>query len=61
MNKLPSNETLWLTRISDSGKTLLITSNKDRSTYFIYEQTDSGLEKLGKGLNPLELERKFVE
>lgn len=33
-----------------------VTSNKDRSVYYIY---DKDLKRLGKGASPLELEKKF--
>ena len=33
-----------------------VTSNKDRSVYYIY---DKDFKRLGRGKSPLELERKF--
>lgn len=35
-----------------------ITSNKDRSVYYIY---DKDFKRLGRGKNPLELEKKFFD
>ena len=55
--KIPSNEKLWLTITSESNKTYIVTSNKDRSTYFLYLVNEDKLEKVGKGKNPPELEK----
>ena len=55
--KIPSNEKLWLTITSESNKTYIVTSNKDRSTYFLYLVNEDKLEKVGKGKNPPEVEK----
>ena len=34
------SEILWLTQITSTNKTYLITSNKQRDTYYLYEVID---------------------
>lgn len=51
------SEIRWMSAY-DVNKNLkyTITSNKDRSVYYIY---DKDLRRLGRGTSPPELERKF--
>ena len=51
------NEIRWVS-VYDINRNLryTITSNKDRSVYYIY---DKDLKRLGRGTSPPELERKF--
>ena len=51
------NEVRWVS-VYDINRNLryAITSNKDRSVYYIY---DKDLKRLGRGTSPPELERKF--
>lgn len=61
MNGIPKSETLHVTEISASGEVFYITSKENnRDTYYIYQKTDAGVEKLGKGKSPPELEKKFI-
>lgn len=59
---IPKNETLWVTYLTSKGETsYIITSNKDRSNYFLYKVDDSGkLEKIAKSPTPQELYEKVV-
>lgn len=43
----------------ESAPLFLITSKPLTGMYYIYEFTDSGLSKIGKGQSPSELEEKF--
>lgn len=53
------SETAWLDRYDENHKLLFtITSNFDRSWYYIYDENG---KKLGKARSPDELERKFDE
>lgn len=51
------SEIRWVS-VYDINRNLryIITSNKDRSVYYIY---DKDLKRLGRGTSPSELERKF--
>jgi restriction endonuclease S subunit len=55
MIKIPKNETLWETITSKSGKTYIVTSNKERSTYFLYLVSDNSISKVAKGSTPPDL------
>jgi hypothetical protein len=53
------SEIRWMSAYDiDKNLRYVITSNKDRSVYYIY---DKDLKRLGKGANPTELERKFFD
>lgn len=39
----------------------LITANQPETMFYIYEVVDGRYRKLGKGDNPLELERKYMK
>ena len=58
--KIPSNETLWETITTAKEDIYFVTSNRDRSTYFLYRQIDSGVEKVAKAPVPPEL-IKYIE
>ena len=58
--KIPSNETLWETITTEKGNIYFVVSNRDRSTYFLYKQIDSGVEKVAKAPVPPEL-MKYIE
>ena len=50
------NETVWVTGFDSSGNLkYVITSNADRSLYYIY---DKDYKKLGKAKNPVDLQTK---
>lgn len=61
MQTIPRTEHIWLTNTTASGEVFYITSKENsRDTYYIYRKTDSGVEKLGKGKSPPELEKKYI-
>lgn len=52
------NETLWVTGLDESGNLkYVITSNADRSWYYIY---DKDCKKLGKSKVPTDLQEKYM-
>lgn len=52
------NELLWVTGLDESGNLkYVITSNADRSLYYIY---DKDCKKLGKAKSPVGLEEKYM-
>lgn len=56
-----TNEILWVTYISNEQITHCITSNKDRSVYYLYEYTnDDFVKTTHKAEEPIELEQ-FIE
>lgn len=56
-----NNERLWTTYIVKDSPTYCITSNNDRSTYYLYEYKDNEFVKtIHKSDNPMELE-KFIK
>lgn len=60
LDKVPSNETIWVQYRFDGNITHLITSNRQRDTYYIYEVRGTSLNKLGKGRDPQVLEEKYL-
>lgn len=58
--KYPKGEDVCATCVDKNGNPVfLITSKPSIGYFYIYEFTDSGLIKLGKGQSPLELEDKY--
>lgn len=54
--KIPKNEILWVTQLSENSKQYIITSTRDRSTYILYSVDSNGnLTKIKKGKEPTEL------
>ena len=58
---LPTSEILWLTVTSHSGSVFYITSKQTRDTYYIYQQRQDSISRIGKGKTPDELEKKYVK
>ncbi len=57
MGKIGRNEIIWLSGRDNNGNTrYTITSNTDRTQYYIY---DKDYNKLGKAKTPTELEEKY--
>lgn len=54
------NEIKWV-NIFKNGVKYLVTSDRQRTIYYIYKQVDDDYIKLGKGKNPIELEDKYVK
>lgn len=58
--KYPKGEDVCVTCCERGGKPLFLITTKPLTGYFfLYEFTEDGLVKLGKGQSPLELEEKF--
>lgn len=58
-NEISKNELRWVGIFDKKGnRQYTITSNKDRSLYYIYDKDNN---KLGKSKSPVELERKYVK
>lgn len=56
-----NNETLWVTYVHNERITHCITSNKDRSAYYLYEYVNNDFVKTAhKAEEPTELEQ-FIE
>lgn len=53
--KIPSNEIKWETIKNETGDMFIVTSNKERTLYYIYSVVDDKLEKLGKAKSPPDL------
>jgi hypothetical protein len=57
MARISKNEIVWLHGQGEDGNLkYIITSNIDRSWYYIY---DKDYQKLGKAKTPTELEKKY--
>lgn len=57
---IPNNEIIWVTITDDLGDEYVITSKSDRNIYYLYRLEQEKAVKLGKGDNPLELEKNFI-
>ena len=58
--KIPKNETLWVTHTLNGIEKYVITSNKERSTYFLYKvNIDGTLNKICKGNAPTDFDKKI--
>ena len=55
MNKLPSSETKWETITNENGDVFIVTSNKERSLYYIYSFDGEEYTKIDKARTPPEL------
>lgn len=60
MNKLPSSEILWETITNENGDRFVVTSNKERSLYYIYSVDDKEYTKIDKAKTPPELMKHIV-
>lgn len=58
--KYPKGECGCVRYVNISGQLMFVLTTKNNTDlYFLYEVTENGLVKLGKGKNPSELEEKF--
>ena len=55
MNK---SEKLWVTYTVQDEK-YFITSNADRTTYYLYHQMDGKTEKIARAKSPVDLEKRI--
>lgn len=58
---IPKTETVWVHRTTAKGEEFYTTSNRDRSTYFVYKMVDRKAVKLGKNKSPTALEEKYID
>ena len=57
-NVIGKDETRWVSYYDTDGNLqYVVTSNKDRTVYYIY---DESYNKLGRGKSPLELQKKYM-
>ena len=60
MANIPKTQTVWIEYRNSNGEIVgYLTSNKDRTTYFIYSSKNGNCELLGKGKSPTDLEKKY--
>jgi len=57
--KIPKNETLRVTYKAHGLPVFLLTEDRAKNTFVLYEPTEDGVKKLGKAASPIELEEKF--
>lgn len=64
MGKLPypKNEIIWEGIYYQTGELrYIVTSNRDRSRYYLYELKDGKFVRLGGGPSPKKLKDKFID
>lgn len=60
MANIPKTQIMWTEYHNSKGEIIgYLTSNKDRTTYFIYSYKKGSYELLGKGKSPNDLEKKY--
>ena len=60
MTGIPSTETIWVTELSASGVTYVVTSKAVRDKYFLYREEDGKAVKIASAKNPLDFNDKIV-
>jgi len=60
MGGIPKSETQWVHITTKSGEEYIITSKKNRETYFLYRIDGEKATLLGRNMNPLKLEEKYI-
>jgi hypothetical protein len=55
-DKIPSSETKWVNCIGQ-GFRYVVTSNKERTLYYLYKEVDGILSKIAKNKNPTEFDK----
>lgn len=63
LKALGKDEILWATycREGEEDPSYCITSPKSRQHYILYVVRSDGLERIAKGSNPVDLEKKYVK
>ncbi len=56
LKTLPKSEIRFLKSTSWDGQVFVTTSSPDRTTYFLYQKTEDGFQKIAKSKSPLELD-----
>lgn len=57
--KIPKNETLRVTYKAHGLPVFLLTEDRIKGAFFLYEPEEDGVKKIGKAASPTELEEKF--
>ena len=58
---IPKGETLQLTYTTLKGEVYYITSKPNCESYFLYKNEGGKANKIAKGSNPPELEKKYIK
>ena len=58
---VPQNEVIWERIEHTDGSKYVITSDRRREMYYIYKIVDGRGERLGKGKNPPDLIRRYID
>ena len=61
MNKLPSSETKLETITNENGDVFIVTSNKERTLYYIYSFDGKEYTKIDKAKTPPELMKHTIK
>ena len=58
---IPNGERVWISYYdqSDELKFVMTSKEKDTAMFYLYEVSESGLKKIGRGGDPSEIEDKF--
>lgn len=60
LNGLPDNQILWVTR-TEEKKVYYITSNTERSMYFLYTKDNGNIVQIAKSTSPLAFEKYYKD
>ena len=55
IQKIPSKEIVWMTYVTESKAKYRISSNAERTLYYLYKEVDNGVIKIAKGKAPPDL------
>lgn len=55
IQKIPSKEIVWMTYVTESKAKYKISSNAERTLYYLYKEVDNGVIKIAKGKAPPDL------
>lgn len=58
---IPLSEKRMTRHITKDGKLYITTTNRDRSSYFLYIIEDGVARRLGKGATPKSVEERFIK
>lgn len=62
VKNIPKTETVWEHLINFNGREYIVTSNKNRDKYFLYDITEkSNYVKIGHAATPVDLLDKYLD
>ena len=61
MKGIPKNDIIWVLIKAKNGKHYYITSKRDRTVYYMYEDLGDEAKLLGQSKSPKSLEEKFIK